>query len=78
MAATTPRKGTVLRAVFDAEHARWCGPDCPPSCREWHPDLKAMRAGIDAVRQFDLDKLNAIYAREMAAMGLPVETGSRS
>lgn len=40
----TPRKGSLLRRIFDAAHARWCGPECPSSCREWHPDLEELRA----------------------------------
>lgn len=49
----TPRAGTVERAVWDAEHAVWCGTDCAPSCREWHPDLRAIRAAVTAVRGYD-------------------------
>lgn len=49
----TPRAGTVKRAVFDAMHATWCGPTCPPSCREWHPTDAEIDAAIKAVRDFD-------------------------
>jgi hypothetical protein len=52
---TAPRAGTVLRAAWDAAHAVWCGPECPngPSCVQWHPDTRELRAVIDAVRQYD-------------------------
>ena len=44
----TPKAGTLERAVFDAMHERWCGPNCSPSCREWHPDRMEIKAAIDA------------------------------
>lgn len=47
-----PRAGTVGRAVWDAMHARWCGPKCEPSCKEWKPDLAEQQAAIRAVRAF--------------------------
>lgn len=50
-----PRKGTVLRAAWDAAHAYWCGPNCPcgPGCKEWAPAVGELQAIIDAVRGFD-------------------------
>lgn len=50
MMMQTPKAGTLRRAVFEAMHARWCGPECPPSCREWHPDQVEQDAAIAAVR----------------------------
>lgn len=48
-----PRSGTVQRAVWDAMHATWCGPDCLPSCTQWNPSLNEQQAAIEAVRAFD-------------------------
>lgn len=47
-----PRAGSLRRAVYDAMHARWCGPDCPPSCQAWSPDLAEQQAAIHAVQQY--------------------------
>lgn len=50
---TLPRAGTVERAVWDAMHAVWCGPDCEPTCRQWAPNRREQIAAIAAVRAFD-------------------------
>lgn len=52
---TAPRAGTVQRAVWNAMHRTWCGPDCPngPGCRVWNPSERDQQAAIDAVRAFD-------------------------
>lgn len=43
-----PSAGTALRAAFDAAHAQHCGPNCDPRCREWHPDVDELVAGLEA------------------------------
>jgi hypothetical protein len=60
----TPRTGTLQRAVFDAMHAACCGPDCPPSCREWRPNKPEQDAAIAAVRRWDDERFAAFLARE--------------
>lgn len=77
-AAAYPRAGTVLRAVYDAMHARWCGPDCSPSCTEWRPDTDEMKAAIAAVRAFDAAQNDAKFAAALAAEVGPAPATDRT
>lgn len=53
----------------DAEHEVFCGPDCPPSCRQWHPDERAMKAGIEAARRFDSEAWSTAERRDFEGEG---------
>lgn len=70
-----PRKGTRLRAAWDAAHRVWCGPDagtggdnCNASCQAWSPDRRELEAILKVADDWRVKELNEALAREQGRL----------
>lgn len=74
-----PRKGTALRAAYDAMKQEFEAAPHPPM-REFHPDLVELQAVVDAVLAWERERLvqllNEILDRQQRYLGTTGEDGS--